>query len=172
MTVDSSPCKSVANRLTFHNMKTRKTQLTARQKLFCELFVGPGRHCAALAARLAGYAPGCSHVTGCQLLKLPKIAATVQGLEDAVAREIRFSRQGVIAEMMRIAESALSVKEPGSAGVAISALRQVGLMAGYFRYEEPKKENLTNRHGAVQTGFASLSDAQLLALIAQDTAAA
>ena len=153
-------------------MKMHKDRLTERQRLFCEHYVGAGRHCAALAARLAGYAPGCSHVTGCQLLKKPKIAATVRGLEDAVSREIRFSRQGLIAEMMGIAELALSVKEPGSAATAISALRQVGLMAGYYRQDEAKKENLTDRQGAVQASFASLSDSQLLALIAQGAVAA
>jgi hypothetical protein len=142
-------------------MKMHKDRLTERQRLFCEMYVGPGRHCAALAARLAGYAPGCSHVTGCQLLKLPKIAAVVRGLEDAVSREIRFSRQGLIAEMMGIAELALSVKEPGSAATAISALRQVGLMAGYFRQEAANKEKLTDRQGAVQANFASLSDTSL-----------
>ena len=150
----------------------QKDRLTERQRLFCEHYVGAGRHCAALAARLAGYAPGCSHVTGCQLLKLPKIAAVVRGLEDAVSRKIRFSRQGLIAEMMGIAELALSVKEPGSAATAISALRQVGLMAGYYRQDEAKKENPTDRQGAVQASFASLDDAQLLAVIAQGAVAA
>jgi hypothetical protein len=170
--VEKPSCKWQFIRLLFHNMKMHKDRLTERQRLFCEHYVGAGRHCAALAARLAGYAPGCSHVTGCQLLKKPKIAATVRGLEDAVSREIRFSRQGLIAEMMGIAELALSVKEPGSAATAISALRQVGLMAGYYRQDEAKKENLTDRQGAVQASFASLSDSQLLALIAQGAVAA
>ncbi len=62
--------------------------MTERERMFCELYVGPGRHCAALAARLAGYAPGCSHVAGCQFLKQSKIAATVRGLEAALARQI------------------------------------------------------------------------------------
>lgn len=146
------------NELIFHNMKVRKNQLTARQKLFCEHYVGAGRHCAALAARLAGYAPGCSNVTGCQLLQQEKIAATVRALEDAVAGEIRFTRQGLIAEMMRIAESALSLKEPGS---AISALRQVGLMAGYYRQGEVKQVKLTTGQDALHSKFSAMTDAEL-----------
>ncbi len=147
-------------------MKVRKGQLTERQRLFCEHYVGAGRHCAALAARLAGYAPGCSHVTGCQLLKLEKIAATVRALEDAVAREIKFSRQGLIAEMVGIAEAALSDKESGSPAIAISALRQVALMAGYYRQDDVKEVKLTADQGSVRADFAKMTDAQLYSLIA------
>jgi len=135
------------------------------------MYVGPGRHCAALAARLAGYAPGCSHVTGCQLLKKPKIAATVRGLEEVLTREIGVSRQAVIAEMMRIAESALSVKEPGSAGTAISALRQVGLMAGYYRHDEVKKVKMATGQ-APPNNLNQLSDAELLRIIGGERAEA
>ena len=46
---------------------------------------------------LVGYAPECPHVTVCQLLKQPKIAAAVWGLEDAVAQEIGVSRRVVFA---------------------------------------------------------------------------
>ena len=114
-------------------MKMHKDCLTERQRLFCQMYVGPGRHCAALAARLAGYAPGCSHVTGCQLLKMPKIAATVRGLEDAVAQEIGVSRQAVIAQLVGAAELAKLMMEPGQ---IVSALRQIALMSGYYRQEE------------------------------------
>ena len=95
-------------------MKMHKNRLTERQRLFCEMYVGPGRHCAALAARLAGYAPGCSHVTGCQLLKKPKIAATVRGLEEVLARDIGVSRQRVIAELVGAANLARELREPSS----------------------------------------------------------
>ncbi len=52
------------------------------------MYVGPGKRNAALSARMAGYAAGCSHVTGCQLLQHPRVAATVKGLGEAVAREV------------------------------------------------------------------------------------
>ena len=113
-------------------MKMYKDRLTERQKLFCEMYVGPGRHCAALAARLAGYAPGCSHVTGCQLLKKPKIAATVRGLEAVLARQMGVSRQGVIAQLVGAAELARELREPAA---MISAFRNVGQICGYYRQE-------------------------------------
>ena len=113
-------------------MKMHKDRLTERQRLFCEMYVGPGRHCAALAARLAGYAPGCSHVTGCQLLKQSKIAATVRALQDVVAQEIGVSRQAVIAQLVGAADLARELKEPSS---MISAYRNVAQICGYYRQE-------------------------------------
>ncbi len=150
-------------------MKIHHDRLTERQRLFCEMYIGPGRHCAALAARLAGYAPGCSHVTGCQLLKKPKIAATVRGLEDALAHEIGVSRQGVIAQLVGAAELARELKEPAA---IISALKNVGQICGYYRQEEVKPVELTVGQDAVQARLESMSDAQLLALISPGTAVA
>jgi len=150
-------------------MKMHQDRLTPRQKLFCENYVGPGRHCAALAARLAGYAPGCSHVTGCQLLKKPKIGATVRGLEAVLAREIGISRQGVIAQLVGAAELARELKEPAA---MISAWKQVALMAGLYRQEGREPVKMTGDQVAVQANFATMSDAQLLALIAGGGAAA
>ncbi len=141
----------------------KKGQLTARQKLFCEHYVGAGRHCAALSARMAGYAPGCSHVTGCQLLKQPKIAATVRGLEAALAREIGVSRHGVIAQLMGAAELARELKEPAA---MISAFRNIGQICGYYRQEGAAPGDTARDQAAVQANFAEMTDAQLLALIA------
>ena len=157
------------NRLIFHNMKMHKDRLTERQRRFCEHYVGAGRHCAALAARLAGYAPGCSHVTGCQLLQQPKIAATVRGLEEVLAREIGVSRQAVIAQLVAAAEQAKLMMEPGQ---IVSALRQIALMSGYYREAEAQKQRLTEAQSVAHASFASMDDAQLLALIAQGAAAA
>ncbi len=144
-------------------MKVRQRQLTARQKLFCQHYVGAGRHCAALAARLAGYAAGCSHVTGCQLLRQPKIAATVQALEAVLARDIGVSRQQVMAELVEAAALARDMKEPGA---MINAWRQVALMSGYYRPEEVNTPVLTPEQAAVRGKYESMSDAELLDLMA------
>ena len=125
------------------------------------MYVGPGRHCAALAARLAGYAPGCSHVTGCQLLKKPKIAATVRGLEEVVAREIGVSRQAVIAQLVGAADLARELREPSS---MISAYRNVAQICGYYRQEETKPERARDS-GEVLDRLNRLSDKELENLI-------
>jgi len=49
-------------------------------------------------------------------------------LEDSVSREIRFSRQGLIAEMMGIAELAFSVKVAECCVPCIEHCRQLGLI--------------------------------------------
>ena len=148
-------------------MKVRKGQLTARQKLFAEHFVGAGKHCAALAARLAGYAPGCSNVTGCQLLKKPKIAATVQALEAALARDMGISRQEVIKELVAATEVARTLREPSA---MISAWRQVALMAGFYTPESMdapvQAAELTPAQKAIQAKLDTMSDAELLAFTA------
>lgn len=142
-------------------MNMHKNQLTARQKLFCEHYVGAGRHCAALAARLAGYAPGCSHVTGCQLLKQEKIAATVRGLEEVLAREMGVTKQRLIADMMRTVELAKSLSEPST---MIAGLRQIALMSGYYRRGEVKPAKAGDGGEDVDR-LNRLSDKELEALI-------
>ncbi|MBC7621483.1 MAG: terminase small subunit [Candidatus Saccharibacteria bacterium] len=148
-------------------MKMHKDRLTGRQRLFCEMYVGPGRHCAALAARLAGYAPGCSHVTGCQLLKKPKIAATVRGLEEVVAREMGVSRQAVIEQLVGAADLARELREPAS---MISAFRNVAQICGYFRQEEVKPVR-TGGGSEVLYRLQGMSDAELAAMVQAGTAA-
>lgn len=121
------------------------------------MFVGPGRHCAALAARLAGYAPGCSHVTGCQLLQKPKIAATVRGLEAALAREIGVSRQKVIAELVEAADLARELQEPGA---MISAFRNVAQICGFYEQDAAKPVS-RGKDGGVMERLRGMSDAKL-----------
>ena len=144
-------------------MKTKKDQLTERQRLFCEMYVGPGRHCAALAARLAGYAPGCSHVTGCQLLKKPKIAAIVKGLEEAAAQAIGVSRQAVITQLVAAADLARELREPAA---MVSAYKNVAQMCGYFRREAPNTvEADAGDRGLVMGRLRGLSDQELISMV-------
>jgi phage terminase small subunit len=142
-------------------MKMHKDRLTERQRLFCEMYIGPGRHCAALAARLAGYAPGCSHVTGCQLLKKPKIAATVRGLEEVLAREIGVSRQAVIAQLVGAADLARELREPSS---MISAFRNVAQICGYYRQEEVAAAQ-ADAGGFVMERLRGMSDQELMRIV-------
>ena len=144
-------------------MKIHKDRLTERQRLFCEMYVGSGRHCAALAARLAGYAPRCSNVTGCQLLKLPKIAATVRGLEEAVAQEIGVSRQKLIAQLVEAANLARELQEPAA---IVSAYRSVAQMCGYFRDEAPNTASADASNGGMaMSQLRAMSDQELTRMV-------
>jgi hypothetical protein len=144
-------------------MKMHKDRLTERQRLFCEHYVGTGGHCAALAARLAGYAHGCSHVTGCQLLKKPKIAATVKWLEEAVAREIGVTRQRFLFELQ---EAAALAKEKRDPAALIAAWREIGKASGFYS-PEVKKVDLNLPGQVAMVRMNALSDAELLRIISQ-----
>jgi phage terminase small subunit len=144
-------------------MKVRQGHLTARQMLFCEHYVGKGKHCAALAARLAGYAAGCSHVTGCQLLKQSKIAARVRELEADASRALGLSRADVMAELVGAAELARSRQEPGA---MIGAWKQVALMAGFYKPEEVKPTTLTPAQAALRGRYEAMSTEELAAILA------
>ena len=144
-------------------MKIQKDRLTERQRLFCEMYVGPGRHCAALAARLAGYAPGCSHVTGCQLLKKPKIAATVRGLEAVLAREMGVSRLAVIAQLVAAADLARELQEPSS---MVSAYRNVAQICGYYRQDGTAAVSADAGDGSLtMERFRGMSDLELMRMV-------
>jgi hypothetical protein len=144
-------------------MKMQKDRLTERQRLFCEMYVGPGRHCAALAARLAGYAPGCSHVTGCQLLKKPKIAATVRGLEAVLAREMGVSRLAVIAQLVAAADLARELQEPSS---IVSAYRNVAQICGYLRQDGAAAVSADAGDGSLtMERFRGMSDLELMRMV-------
>jgi phage terminase small subunit len=143
-----------------------KDRLTERQRLFCEMYVGPGRHNSALSARLAGYAPGCSHVTGCQLLQLPKIAATVRGLEDAVSQDMGVTRQMFLRQLQVAADMAKEKMEPSA---MLAAWRQIGLACGFYAPETKRVEIDAEGQNAMQR-LESLPDAALLEMIAAGSA--
>jgi len=144
-------------------MKVRQGHLTPRQRLFCEHYVGAGKHCAALAARLAGYAAGCSHVTGCQLLQKPKIAARISELEAEAARALGLSRAEVMAKLVGAAELARELQEPGP---MIRAWTQVAAMAGFYKPEVVKATALTPAQAEARGKYEAMSDAELMAVVA------
>ena len=103
------------------------------------------------------------------MLKKPKITATVRGLEEAVAREMGMSRAAVIADLVGAADMAKLMMDPGQ---IINALKNIAQMSGYYRQEDLKGERLTIGRGTAQAKYSAMSDAQLLALIAQGAGAA
>ena len=105
-------------------MKLAQNQLTARQQQFCAFYTGEAKHNSALAARMAGYAAGSSHVTGCQLLQQPKIAAVVRGLQAAAAQEMDVNRQRVLNELQEAAALAKLIGQPMAIIVAWKAVAQ------------------------------------------------
>ena len=144
-------------------MKLRKDQLTERQRLFCEFYVGPGKHNAALAARLAGYAAASSHVTGCQLLQKPKVAATVRGLEAAAAVKMGYTRERLIAELLAAVDMARIMGVPST---MVSGLVAIGKAAGLYAPEKTIARANPDQ-SEILAKFSAMSDRELLDVMAK-----
>lgn len=141
-------------------MKVAKNQLTARQTQFCQFYVGSARHNSALAARMAGYAAASSHVTGCQLLQMPKIAAAVGALEAVTAKALGVTRQRVINELQEAAAMARQKAEPMA---MIAAWKAIAQAAGLDR---PEKVVGERRPGTTSMKrMESMTDEELHAMI-------
>ena len=141
----------------------QKDQLTERQRVFCQMYVGPAKHCAALAARMAGYAADSSHVTGCQLLQKPKIAATVRCLEAGVAMEMGYTRQRLIAELLAAVEMARIMEIPST---MVSGLVAIGKAAGLYAPQKAVHKT-SSVQSDMQAKFSAISDDELLAIMAR-----
>lgn len=142
-------------------MKIQKDQLTPRQQAFCAVYVGAAQRNAALAARMAGYAVASSHVTGCQLLQKPKVAAALRALEARNAQDLDLSRLEVLARLLEAADLA---KEQAQPMAMVAAWRTIAQMAGLYGPEKasagpPVKPGLRQE-------LERMSDAQLRAVIA------
>ena len=142
-------------------MKTQKDQLTPRQQAFCAVYGGAAQRNAALAARMAGYAVASSHVTGCQLLQKPKVAAALRALEARNAQDLDLSRLEVLARLLEAADLA---KEQAQPMAMVAAWRTIAQMAGLYGPEKASAEP-PDKPGLRQE-LERMSDAQLRAVIA------
>lgn len=142
-------------------MRTQKDQLTPRQQQFCAVYVGAAQRNAALAARMAGYAAASSHVTGCQLLQKPKVAATVRALEAVNAQDLQVSRQQVLA---RLLEAAALAKQQVKPMAMIAAWRAIAQAAGLYGAEKVPPSAQRRPTRVLREQLERMSDAQLQAM--------
>lgn len=142
-------------------MKTQIDQLTPRQQAFCAVYVGTARRNAALAARMAGYAAASSHVTGCQLLQKPKVAAALRALEARNAQDLDVSRLEVLARLLEAADLA---KEQAQPMAMVAAWRTIAQMAGLYGPEKGCAEPQAGP--GMRQELERMSDAQLQAVMA------
>jgi len=105
-------------------------ELTTRQEAFAQHFVITGS--GAEAARRAGYAPVCARVTASRLLTKANVQAEIAAERRAHERTIGTSREQVAAELMDVVDLA---RERGDVRGMIAALREVGLVCGYYEHE-------------------------------------
>lgn len=107
------------------------TTLSVRQKQFAENYVRHGN--GAKAAREAGYAHVGARVTASRLLANANIQTAIAAERRAHEQAMGTSREQVAAELLGVVDLARS---HGSAREMIAALREVGLICGYYEQQQ------------------------------------
>lgn len=117
-------------------------------------------HNATRAARAAGYAAASAHVTGCRLLRIPKVAEAIQAREAEAARRLELDRQAVL---QRLQEAAEMARIKADTMAMIAAWREIGRMCGYYA---PERTNVEISASSVELRMRirEMPDEELLAL--------
>ena len=116
----------------------------------------------AAAAVRSGYSEKTSRAIAAENLAKPYIKAELQARGAALARELKITRTDIVQNFLDAYEIARADRQPS---VMVSSMAAVAKLLGLYAVET-KRVELTAGQCAVQANFASLSDAQLLDLIA------
>ncbi len=139
--------------------------LTARQARFIDEYLVDAN--ATQAAIRAGSAPAGAHVWASRTLRNPKVSAELKKRLEADSERLRVSREKVISMLLTSFELA---KQRGEPAAMVSASRELGRLLGYY---EPIKAQIDLSPGdGYQMRLQAMSDAELLALIANSQTAA
>lgn len=138
--------------------------LTAKQSRFIDEYMVDMN--GAAAAVRCGYSKKTSRAIACELLTKPHLQAELQRRGAALARELEITRAGVVKGLMDAFEMARADQQPS---IMVSSMAAVAKLLGLYAVET-KRVELTAGQDAAQANFAAMSDAQLLALMAQGAA--
>ncbi len=144
---------------------TKAKPLTAKKSRFIDEYMVDMN--GAAAAERAGYSTKTSRAIACELLTKPDIQAELQARGAALARELEVTREGIVRGFLEAFELAKADRQPSA---MVSAMAAVAKLLGFYAVETRRVE-LTAGQGVAQAHFERMTDAQLLALIAQGAAA-
>lgn len=133
--------------------------MTPKQKRFVEEYALD--HNAAAAARRAGYAEHSARITGSQLLTNPNVSRAIQAIEDTAALKLSLTREDALNGLLAAKDEAVEKSDPMA---QVAAWREIGKMCGFYSPERHKVE-VNDRGRAYMESMASLSEAELLAII-------
>ncbi|WP_210546579.1 terminase small subunit [Rhodoferax sp. PAMC 29310] len=139
--------------------------LTAKQSRFVDEYMVDMN--GAAAAERAGYSKKTSRAIACELLTKPDIQAELQARGAALAQELGVQRADVVRGLLDAFEIARTDRQPGA---MVSSMAAIAKLLGLYAVET-KRIELTGGQVAAQVNFSKMSDAELLALIAQGAAA-
>jgi phage terminase small subunit len=132
--------------------------MTPRQRSFAEQYVLD--HNGAAAAVRAGYAAHSARITASQLLTKPNVRELVAEHEEAAAERLAVTKERVIAELEAAIEIARQKADPMA---MIRGWAEIAKLIGAYAPERTKVEISVDGE-ALQAKFASMSDAELLAI--------
>jgi len=136
--------------------------LSLRHQIFAQQYALTGN--AAEAARLAGYSPQSAKVSGCRLLtKDNAIQAAIQACRDEFAVEFQVTKERVIGGLLDAIDLA---RLQGNASAMISAWRELGQICGIYQHTHEARPDLGAVTKRVNEQLETLSDAELLRLLA------
>ena len=147
-------------------MRNIEYSLTAKQLRWIEEYLVDFN--GAAAATRAGYSEKSARSIAHENTTKPDIQAVFRARQAATAKELHITREGVVRGLLDAFEMAKADRQPS---VMVSAMAAVAKLLGLYAVET-KRVELTAGQGAVQSNFAAMNDAQLLALIAQGAGAA
>ena len=142
-------------------MRNIEYSLTAKQLRWIEEYLVDFN--GAAAATRAGYSEKSARSIAHENTTKPDIQAVFRARQAATAKELHITREGVVRGLLDAFEMAKADRQPS---VMVSAMAAVAKLLGLYAVET-KRVELTAGQGAVQSNFAAMNDAQLLALIAQ-----
>lgn len=133
--------------------------LTPKQARFAEEYVLD--HNGAAAAVRAGYSARSAKQIATELLTKPDLRAAVAAQEALVAAEMAMTRQRVVGELLEAVELARAQANP--AGM-IAGWREIARICGLYA---PERVTVGIENSEAENGFARMSDAELMAVMAE-----
>jgi phage terminase small subunit len=132
--------------------------LSPKQLAFVEQYVLD--HNAARAARAAGYSAASAHVTGCRLLRVPKVAEAIREREEVAARRLELDRQKVIQRLQEAIELAKIKADPAA---MIRGWVEIDKMCGLYEPVRTRVE-ISASSAELAVRIREMRDEELLAL--------
>ena len=136
--------------------------VTAKQLRFIDEYCLS--HCAADAARRAGYSERTAKSIGHENLTKPDVMAAIQARQDVTARELGLTKENVLQELL---DAIAAARIQGNPMAMISGAREIGKMLGFYDPEVHKVE-MTADSNRLAAKYEAMSDAELLAIISAD----
>lgn len=145
-------------------MRNESSPLTSKQLRWVDEYLVDFN--GAAAAVRAGFSAKTARSIACELLTKPDIQAVLQARQNALALQMRTSREGVIQGLLEAIDMGKMQQNPGA---MVSGLREVAKMLGFYAQEDKRGVQAAAAHGNYPN-LALLTDVELSEAIAAGNA--